>query len=219
LTTYAWALLVVALVVSAVDWLAVATQRRGLEYVYKPAAALAFLATAIALDPGSGSVRAWFCVALGACVVGDVFLMLPNDAFVAGLSAFIVAQVCFTVGFVVEGISSSRLAVGIVVVAALGVPLAVRFVHALRTAGAHRLVPPVTAYMIVISAMVASAIGAGAPFRHGAGNAWGIAGAALFFCSDALIAETRFVAPRPWGRVAVMVTYHLALAGLVVSLV
>ena len=41
----------------------------------------------------------------------------------------------------------------------------------------------------------------------------------LFLGSDALIAETRFVAPRAWGPVAVMVTYHLALAGLVLSLV
>jgi len=52
-----------------------------------------------------------------------------------------------------------------------------------------------------------------------AGNAWAVAGAGLFLVSDALIAETRFVAPRRWGPVAVMVTYHLALAGLVVSLV
>ena len=47
----------------------------------------------------------------------------------------------------------------------------------------------------------------------------GVAGAGLFFVSDALIAETRFVRPRPWGPLAVIVTYHLALAGLVFSLV
>jgi uncharacterized membrane protein YhhN len=50
--------------------------------------------------------------------------------------------------------------------------------------------------------MVASAIGAS--------NAYGIAGAVAFMVSDSLIAETRFVGPRPWGRVAIMVTYHLA---------
>jgi hypothetical protein len=43
-------------------------------------------------------------------------------------------------------------------------------------------------------------------------------GGALFFASDALIAETRFVGPRPGAAVAIMVTYHLALAALVLSL-
>jgi hypothetical protein len=50
-------------------------------------------------------------------------------------------------------------------------------------------------------------------------NAYGVAGALLFIASDSLIAETRFVGERPWGPVAIMVTYHLALTGLVVSLV
>ena len=36
--------------------------------------------------------------------------------------------------------------------------------------------------------------------------------------ADALIAETRFVRPRAWGPVAVIVLYHLALAALVLSL-
>ena len=190
MTTGAWTWLLV-LVVSAVDWFAVATRRLRLEYVCKPAAALAFLATALVLDPGSGDARIWFCLALGFCVVGDVFLMLPNDAFVFGLGAFLVAQVCFTVGFAVDGVTEVRLAIGVAVVAAVGVPLAWRFVRALRSTGARKLLVPVVAYVVVISTMTASAIGAG--------NAWAIAGAAMFFSSDALIAETRFVAPRPWG--------------------
>jgi len=53
----------------------------------------------------------------------------------------------------------------------------------------------------------------------GWGNAWAVAGAWLFFASDALIAEDRFVHPRSWGRTAVIVTYHLGQLGLVLSLV
>jgi hypothetical protein len=37
--------------------------------------------------------------------------------------------------------------------------------------------------------------------------------------SDALIAETRFVGPRKWAPVVIMVTYHLGQAGLTLSLV
>jgi uncharacterized membrane protein YhhN len=50
------------------------------------------------------------------------------------------------------------------------------------------------------------------------GNPWAIVGALLFVASDSLIAETRFVGPRTGGAVAIMVTYHFAQAGLVLSL-
>ena len=43
-------------------------------------------------------------------------------------------------------------------------------------------------------------------------------GAVLFYCSDALIAWRRFVRPKPWQPLVIIVTYHLAQAGLVLSL-
>jgi uncharacterized membrane protein YhhN len=72
------------------------------------------------------------------------------------------------------------------------------------------MAPPVAAYMVVISAMVASAIGTAEPLAVG--------GAVLFYTSDALIAWERFVASRRWHRLAIIVTYHLAQAGLALSL-
>jgi uncharacterized membrane protein YhhN len=202
----------VAGVCSVADWWAVATQdRRWLEYVCKPAAALAFLATAIAVEPVHADTRVWFCVALGLCVVGDVFLMLPRDAFVPGLASFLVAQLSFAVGFCLEIDDERRLAIGIVVVAVAAAPLATRFVRALVRTRQRPLVVPVITYIVAIGMMCATAIGVGSGF--------GVAGAALFFVSDALIAETRFVRWRAWGPLTVMVSYHLALAGLVFSLV
>ena len=65
--------------------------------------------------------------------------------------------------------------------------------------------------MTVIAVMVVSAITAG--------SAFGIAGAVLFLASDSLIAEQRFVEQRAWQPVVIMVTYHLALTGLVIGLV
>jgi uncharacterized membrane protein YhhN len=64
--------------------------------------------------------------------------------------------------------------------------------------------------MAVIGGMLACAIGTG--------SAWGIAGAALFLASDSVLAWNKFVRPLPFGRPAVMVTYHLAQTALVVSL-
>jgi len=204
-------LLGLALVLAALDWVAVARRLPRLEYACKAGVELAFLATAVVLDPLSNTARVWFCVALAACVAGDVLLMIPRDAFVAGLAAFVVAQVCFTVGFAHEDPIVTRLAVGVVLVGLLIVPLARRFVRSMRAQGATALIAPVVAYIAVIAAMAVSAIAGG--------NAWGIVGALLFVASDSLIAENRFVAPRSWAPLAIMVTYHLALAGLVIGLV
>jgi uncharacterized membrane protein YhhN len=70
---------------------------------------------------------------------------------------------------------------------------------------------PVGLYIGVISLMVASAIGTE--------SAVAIAGAVLFYVSDALIAWNRFIHEYAWGRVAIMVTYHLGQIGLVLSLI
>lgn len=201
----------VAGVFAVVDWYAVATRHRTLEYVCKPATTLAFLASALALDPVYADRRAWFCAALFFCTAGDVFLMLPRDAFIPGLASFLVAQLCFAVGFALHLESAGTMALGVAVVGVVATPLSVRFVRALGVERRGSLVAPVLAYVAAISVMVATAIGTG--------NALAVIGASLFFASDTLIGETRFVGPRAWGPLAVIVSYHLALAGLVSSLV
>jgi uncharacterized membrane protein YhhN len=203
-------LLGLALLLSAIDWVAVARRLGPLEYVCKPAAALAFLATAVALNPASGVARTWCCVALAFCALGDTFLMLPRDAFVSGLAAFAAAQISLTVSFAFQDPTTTRLAIGLVVVLPCVLLLARRYLGALKGSDEAALVLPVVLYMTVIAAMVVSAIAGG--------SAFGIAGALLFLASDSLIAEHRFVSPRVWQPVAIIVTYHLALAGLVLGL-
>ena len=53
----------------------------------------------------------------------------------------------------------------------------------------------------------------------GTGNQWAIVGSLLFYASDALIAVNKFIEPQPWGRLAIITTYHLGQIGLVLSLV
>lgn len=206
-------LLGVALLFASVDWVAVARRITALEYVCKPGAALAFLATAIALDPASSPSRTWCCVALGCCVIGDVFLMLPRDAFLPGLAAFAVAQTCFAVSFAFQDPTVLRLVIAVVLVVPGAVILDRRFVRALAGGragpGDGVMVPAVVLYIAVISAMVVSALAGG--------TVVGITGALLFLTSDSLIAEQRFVAPRAWQPVAIIVTYHLALAGMLLG--
>jgi uncharacterized membrane protein YhhN len=136
--------------------------------------------------------------------------MLPRDLFVAGLASFLFGHVAYTVGIDLHAGSWVALVVAAVVVAAVGLVLASRIIAAMARGGHRDLVGPVVVYMVVISAMVVSALAAG-PWLAGAG-------AVLFFASDTLIAWELFVLPRAWMPVAIIVTYHLGQAGLVVSL-
>lgn len=210
MTGVATALLVAFGVLAVADWAATATDRQQARYVTKPAALVALLGVALTLDPAEPTVRAWFVAALAFSLAGDVFLLLPSDRFVEGLGAFLVAHLAYLGGLVAAGVSGGLLLVGLVVVGvavtAIGRPL----LAGVRE-GAPDLAVPVGAYMAVISAMVVCAIGTG--------NGVAIAGAALFYASDALIGLTRFVRAAPWAPVAVMVTYHVGQALLVLSLV
>jgi uncharacterized membrane protein YhhN len=210
-TTTALVLFVAAGVVAAGDWVAVTRADERLEYACKPGALVLLIGVALALDPTHGDVRAWFVAALVLSLAGDVFLVLPSDRFVPGLASFLLAHVAYIVGLNLHGGSVGALALAAIPVAAVAAVLATRILSAMTIRGHRELVVPVVAYMVVISAMVTSALASV--------NAWAIVGATLFFASDALIAETRFVRPPTRSlRVAIMVTYHLGQAGLVLSL-
>lgn len=210
MTSASWMFLVIACAAAVLDWAAVARDSAVLEYVAKPSATLALLATAATLDVGHGATWGWRIAALAFCVLGDVFLMLPRDAFVPGLASFAVAQVLLSISFLTDEAHVGRLIGGLVVTVPVAVVLARRFVSAIRGAGRAELVLPVVVYLVVISAMAVTSIAAGALIA--------VVGALLFMLSDSLIAESRFVKERAWHGVGIMVTYHLALAGLVLGL-
>jgi uncharacterized membrane protein YhhN len=218
-TTAAWVFLALAGVFAVADWVAIIRGDRRLEYVAKPAATLALAATAATLDAAHTDTQVLFVIALLASTAGDVFLMLPKDRFVPGLASFLVAQLVYTVGFALAGGEAIDYVIGAVVAGVAVTPLALRFIGALRAKGQQALIPPLVAYMTAISAMLVTAIGSG--------NVYAIVGALLFTTSDALIAETRFVrggteqageSERSGAGLAIMVTYYLAQAGLVLSL-
>lgn len=214
MTSAAWLLLGCTAAVAVVDWVAVATHRTRVEYVAKPLTTVGLVAVAVTLDPVHPDVRVAFVVALVWSLAGDVLLMLPGDQwFVPGLASFLLAHVAYVVGFVLGPGTPGELVVGAVIAGAVAVPMGVRLVRRLRR-DAPALVVPVAAYVAVIATMVACATGWG--------NAWAVAGAWLFFASDACIAESRFVRPgwsgTTWAPLAIIVTYHLGQAGLVLSL-
>ena len=192
------------------DWVSRLRHTDWLEYLCKPATLTALLVVTSTLHPGPGLGlrREWFVAALGFSLVGDVLLMLPTDAFVTGLAAFLLAHLCYVVGFFSKGPVGWALLVSAIGVVLLITPIAVRLLRSLEDKSTLR--GPVALYMGVISVMLATALATG--------NAFAAVGAMLFTLSDSMIGWDRFVRPFRAAPVAIMVTYHLGQAGLVLSL-
>jgi uncharacterized membrane protein YhhN len=128
---------------------------------------------------------------------------------VPGLAAFLLAHVAYVVAMLVLGALSGGLLLGLVGVAIAAAVIGVRIV---RGAARHdpALRVPVLAYLAAISLMVATAAGTGVAVV--------LAGALLFYASDAVLGWTRFVADFGRSRVVVTVSYHLGQALLALGL-
>jgi uncharacterized membrane protein YhhN len=209
-----------AMVVAAADWVAVARNARRVEYVCKPLTMVVLIAAALALTEGDRAVTCAFTLAaLVLSLAGDVFLMLPRDLFVAGLASFLLAHVAYVASFNPTAPPLAPTLVGVAVVLMVGLPLIVRLARGMAASGQRALLVPVACYFVAIGAMVVSAIAtAGRADWNAVHTALAIAGATLFWVSDSLIGWKRFVAPVRHGDLAVIVTYHVAQALLVLAL-
>jgi uncharacterized membrane protein YhhN len=204
------AVLLVATAAAAVaDWAAVQRSSRALEYGAKPLVMAGLIGVALTLRAVNPAQRWLFVVALGFGLVSDVFLMLPRDTFLAGLVAALLEHLAYIAGFLTRGVHLPLLAVAVVVAL---VSVAIFLPPIVRAIGAKqpRLVRPVLVYVGVFVVMVASA--------GASGSAVALAGALLFFYSDAILAWNRFGRPLPYGRLVNIVPYHVGEALLVLSL-
>ena len=162
MTGAAFLLLALALVAAAADWVAVHHENKRLEYVCKPLTMVLLVGAALALDPDDPAVRAWFVVALVLCLAGDVFLMLPAGPLRVRPGRLPARATSPTSsGMHVEGVEGPRFLVGIVIVMALLAVIGTADPAGRAGGTGPELAGPVVAYMFVISAMVASAIGVG----------------------------------------------------------
>jgi uncharacterized membrane protein YhhN len=210
-TTAAWILAAATIVFALADWFGVVTERTTIRYVAKPATLASLIGVALALEPFDGAIRTWMVVGLVCSLVGDVFLMLPERWFVAGLVTFLTGHLAYVVGLSLAPTSAVGLAIGVALVVTAAATLGRSIVSAVRRGDHPELTAPVVVYIAVISAMVVAASGTAA--------AAAVGGALLFYVSDATLAWNRFVHPLRNGGLAVMVTYHLGQAGLVAWLV
>lgn len=188
-------------VFALLDWAAVARGNRPLEYVAKPATLLALLGWAWS----TGTASPWLLAALFFSLLGDVFLMLPTDAFVPGLGSFLVGHLAYLGAFDAPWASRGAWLAGLLVVIS---PVVARL---LRAVPVGPLRGAVAVYVLAISCMVASALASG--------DLLAIGGGALFMLSDLMIGWSRFVGGWSWARIGIIVTYHLGQLGLATALV
>jgi len=207
LSDLAWLLLGCAGLFAIADWVAVVSGNKRLEYVCKPATLVFLIAAAVALDPRHDVQRWAFVAALVFSLAGDVLLMI--DRFLPGLIAFFGAHIAYIVGLRAGQPNFRPIIVSAVVVLVPIFFIGRRILTAVRE-DAPGLGNPVSLYIAAISVMVASALASG--------NALAATGGVLFMASDTLIAWNRFVRPLEWAPITIIVTYHLAQAGLVLSL-
>lgn len=147
------------------------------------------------------------------CAGGDVFLELQeldgfDFLFIFGLASFLIGHVWYIVAFRTCGKIRAKYSLPCIAFA-IGMIL-VLFPHL-----DDDLVIPVCVYAFAISFMGTSALSRTPAFDNStpsfsASRLRGIVGAFVFIVSDTTIAVDKFMAPIPYAKYFIMVTYYLA---------
>lgn len=177
---------------------------RWLHYLCKPAATVLIILRA--MDAAPGNYQRWIRVGLVLSLIGDICLMLPVDAFVAGLAAFLFAHIAYILAFA-RGARLKTMALAAPMLAIYAVANLCALWPHLPTA----LSGPVIAYTVVLATMAALALARGwMPPADGTHARRAALGAVLFVASDSLLAWDRFAGPLPWAIAGVLATYYAA---------
>ncbi|MBN1484295.1 MAG: lysoplasmalogenase [Chloroflexia bacterium] len=214
-------ILLLSLLLAAIDCWVLARGRRDWDRVLKPAVMVVVLLGAywLTCGPHDPWQARWFLPGLALSLLGDVLLLFDGSRFfLAGLGAFLLAHLCYIVGLnpelppapawlcllpllVLAGLIYRRLAVG------------------LARRGGLFLRVSVVLYMLVLVLMTASTWATfWRPEWSALRRLLAVLGGSLFLASDTMLAWNRFVAPAPWLRLGVRVTYYAAQVALAASL-
>jgi uncharacterized membrane protein YhhN len=181
-----------------------------LHWLCKPLTTVLILWMAWRAEPAiSSRYRHWLAIGMLFSLAGDIFLMLPTDAFVAGLVAFLFGHACFLRALLDDTRFAARPLALLACLAYGGLNL-----WALWPALPGALHVPVVVYVVVLATMGGQAVARA--WWHArdaqAGPAqWAAAGALLFMLSDTLLAWNRFRLAMPLSALWILATYYAAL--------
>ncbi len=156
-------------------------------------------------------LRYWIAAGLFFSWLGDIFLLQEDRSaawFMAGLGSFLLAHCMYIVFFLrIRRSHPNPVKWNIPFIVFIGL-YAFLLLRLLYPYVGH-LQLPVVVYAIAIASMLATALHAFNGKHRNAGR-YCIAGAALFLCSDSLLAINKFYHSIPMAGVYIMATYGLA---------
>jgi uncharacterized membrane protein YhhN len=184
-----------------------ALDHRALLFVFKPLTTLLIIAHAWRRGADTPIVRRLVLAGLGWSLLGDVLLLWPQQGFVPGLLAFLIAHVLYTLAFTREQRFAAQPAA--LATYALIASSILAVLWGTIPAGLHI---PVAAYVLALTLMAAQAAVVGLRAQgDGVRRARGLMiGGALFMASDTVLAINRFALPIPAAGLWILATYWAA---------
>jgi uncharacterized membrane protein YhhN len=193
------------LAIAGAPW---ALAQPALVFAFKPLTTVLILARAWPRGQGTPRVRRWVLAGLALSLVGDVALLWPQQGFLPGLVAFLLAHACYIVAFAHTTRFAARLLPFVAYAAVAGGVLS-----QLWPSVPAALRGPVVAYVIALAVMAAQAavVWLAARGTPEAARARRLAiGGALFMTSDALLAINKFALPLPAASLWILASYWTA---------
>lgn len=173
----------------------------------KPFLSALFVAVALTGAQTDTSYFRWILAGLILCLAGDVFLIFffARKPFLAGLVSFLAGHVLYTIAFFnLAGGRASWIVMACIVAISGGV-------FAWLRPHLGKMLIPVVAYVVIITAMVISAAAlTGAETIPLPGRAFALSGAILFYFSDIFVARQRFVTSNFFNRAVGLPLYYAA---------
>ncbi len=176
-----------------------------LGFVAKPLTTVLIIVYAWGRGAASAPMRRLILAGLALSLVGDVFLLWPQQGFLPGLVSFLLAHLFYIAAFSMPARFARQwlpfagyAALAGVVLSALwpGIPAALR--------------PPVIVYVLCLAAMAAQSA---AWWRSAPGHPqarWAALGGLLFLGSDSLLAIDRFAVSLPAASLWILASYWTA---------
>ncbi len=174
-------------------------------YLCKPLTIALIILIALQTKHPASTFYQWMIVAgLSFSLAGDVFLMLPRDHFIKGLSSFLVAHLCYITAFSFEGGHSLAFWSALPFLLYAGLMLRVLWPQL------GKMKAPVLIYVAAISTMAWLALTRWMESAHGDGSSLALAGALLFIASDSFLAFERFKRRTRLAQFSILSTYFVA---------
>ncbi len=179
-------------------------ERKGMVPV-KTALSILFVVTVLIQPTPIPVYFRFMLLGLICCLMGDIFLALPQERmFRLGLAAFLIGHVFYVVAFFATVRVTAWTWWG-----TLGVLVVSGGVYLWLKPHLGKMKGPVLAYIVVISLMVAGAWSIfGASLLPWSGRILVFTGAVCFYVSDLFVARDRFVKKEPLNRFAGLPLYY-----------